>query len=162
MPENYAELKLYFAYVSDFTRGEGRFEREPTSDGSRRAIAQARELIEQYLQPGWRDHGLHIGWSDDAVVSSEEEALSLISHAEANFSNASGMVIPVDRIHGSTRFHRVIRFMETTRDRVDEIVSVMRQSGHSPTLSAYERTWRSEEEVAKLIDEKWKTALKFY
>lgn len=166
MPERYAELKLYFGFISDtLGRGEGRFEREPTNETSRRIIAQNRQFIEERLQPGWREHGLNIGWGDDCVASNEEEALLLIAHAEANCKKASGMVIPFDRIHGSTRFHRVIRFSEITRDRSEEIISIMKQSGHLPcTREEFRMPFRdfNEEEFRQENDRRWRAALKFY
>ncbi len=168
MLENYAELRLYFAYVADSTRGEGRYEREPSNDGSRRAIAQAKEVIERYLQPGWREWGLHIGQSrateDDFVAANEEEALDLISHAEANFTNASGAIVPYDRLHGSTRFHRVIRFAEVTRDQTDEIISIMKQSGHLPYgRDRFRQDYGGKEEAfIQRNNNQWKAALKFY
>lgn len=168
MTENHAELRLYFAYISDSSRGEGRFEREPSSEGSQRAVAQATKLIEQYLQPGWRAWGLHVGQSriteDDFVAADEEEALSLIAHAEASFTNASGAIVPLDRVHGSTRFHRIIRFAEATRDQAEEIISVMKQSGHLPySRDKFRQDFGiKEKDFIQRNDNQWKAALKFY
>lgn len=163
MPEKYAELKLYFGFVVEAGRGEGRFEREPSSDGSRRAIAGAREIIVRYLQPGGQ-WGLHIGYCKDGVASSEREALLLIVHAEANFQNASGIVAPYDMQHGSTRFYRVIRFAGAIRTQTNEIINMMKQSGHIPCkIDTFGGLLRpDEEEFMRNNDKQWRSALRFY
>lgn len=114
MSERYGELKLYFGYVADAGRGEGRFEREPKERWSKLAVNQAIDVINRYLQRGW-EWGLHIGWIDDGVASSEEEALSLITHAKTHFENAHGLVVPFDRMHGSTRFIVLLDLQEQRR-----------------------------------------------
>lgn len=164
---NYAELKLYFGMVNSRGLREGRYEREPTSQGSQAAIAYARDQIEEFLQycnKFGREHAIIIGFSDNGVARSEPEAMQLISHAEANLPNATGLVIPFDVIHGSLRFHRVIRFDGAKRESLDEIVAEMKQSGHLPYTKERARHdfIIDDAEFQRINDQKWRAALSFY
>lgn len=158
----YAELKLYFGFVNSRGFREGRFERELVSQRSRLAIAQAREEIERHLQPNcW---GLTIGYSDNGVAQTEEEALLLIRHAETCLKNAAGIVVPFDVIHGSLRFFRVIRFDNVGRESLEKIVEAMKQSGHLPyTRERFRQDFVNDErEFLQRNDRQWRAALKFY
>ena len=158
---NYAELELYFGYVNSRGLREGRYEHDPSSDGSRRAVANARDEIERFLRPDM-GRGLTIGKSK--IARTEPEALQLITHAGSNLPNAKGLVVPFDVIHGSLRFHRVIRFEGVERASLEEVVTVMKQSGHLPYTKddARREFVIREEEFLRMNDQKWRAALSFY
>ena len=159
-----AELKLYFGYVSSDGLGEGRFDPEASDKYSQLAVAQARERISRCLDPDSEFSRHTIGYSDRAVASSEPEAQLLIEYAKAHWPDAYGLIIPVDRIHGSLRFLRVIRFIGATRDQSDNIVGIMSESGHLPyTREMFRRDFGgTEEEFIERNLKKWKAALSFH
>ncbi len=163
MGKEYAELMLYFAFVAASGSGEGKYEREPSDRGSKLAVAQAKEVIKKYLHPDWQ-WGLHYGWCEEGVASNEQEALSLIRHAKIYLPNSTGAIVPYDQIHGTLRFHRIIRFEGIAEDQEDEIISVMKESGHLPYTKEQSRMDRltNQEKINQMNDNKWRTALKFY
>lgn len=160
MPENHAELLLYFGYVPQDGRGEGRFDPNSNWDWEKRRYAYAIENIEKYLSYGW---GLHMGYSD-GVAHSEEDAKMLIGFAEANIPNSRGLLIPLDAMHGSVRFWRKIRFEGVTPARGTEILQVMQQSGYHPYSKEQMRREGysfKEKMFMKRNEELWQKALAF-
>lgn len=158
---NYAELKLYFGLVNSWGLREGRYEHDPSSDGSRRAVANARDEIERFLHT---DMGRRLTIGLAEVARTEPESLQLITHAESNLPSAKGLVVPFDVIHGSLRFHRVIRFGGVGRESLEEVVAVTKQSGHLPYTKddARREFIIKEEEFLRMNDQKWRAAIKFY
>ena len=136
MIQQYADLTLYFGRCNADGRGEGRFDANAKDDWSRRRYMHAMENVQRYLSPGW-GYGLTV--VGGYLVSSEQEALTLIQHAETNIPNSHALVELVDSMHGDIRFFRKIRFNGAVESQRDELIRQMKKTGYVPKDPERER-----------------------
>jgi len=123
--ERYAELRLYYGLCSSDGCGEGRFSPEKKDQWSVSRLTRAIKTIERYFQPDY-DWGFNLG-SWEHIVHDETEAKTLIQFAEKNIRGASGLIEPVESMHGRIAFWRKIRFAGWTEEQREELVQELKK-----------------------------------
>ncbi|HLD98521.1 MAG TPA: hypothetical protein VI815_04300 [Candidatus Nanoarchaeia archaeon] len=169
MAETYADLNLYFGLVNSDGCGEGLFDvNKLDNEWALKRFNQAIETVKMYLQPSF-NFGFRMG--SDSLVSTREEADSLIDYAIVNICGAESIISLYDCIHGKIRFHQLLRFNGWTRAQERELITDIRESGFKPRFYMRDELeqqlkWQPENEYFKkqLLDAeevKWGISLKW-
>ncbi|MEK6983161.1 MAG: hypothetical protein AABX33_01180 [Nanoarchaeota archaeon] len=174
MVQGHANLRLYCGLVNDGGLGEGRFYYDSDNEEHKRRYMHGIKTVQKYLHlPPSYKWGLQIVGHGN-LVDNEQDAQSLIKHAEANIPGSHGLIELLDSAHGHIQFVRGVQFMGAFEDERAELIERMKEAGYSPRrlveneelIFRYAKALIEPKDYEKRleteIDKAWNAALQFH
>ena len=164
------ELLLYVGRCLNDGLGEGRFYPDRDDPYAKKRVYDGLRIIRTYLKAPF-SQTLIVDSND--LVSTNDEAESLIGYARKHFPNVKEVIEPHNNMHGRIIFARKIVFENCCASDSQRIIDTMKKSGHKPRgylrkEESIRKTYTVEpfitihlRELEGQIDNYWRNALRF-